>query len=237
MDKMKLIIWIGLSLAALGACKEKVVAKRHAETPLNQKIDALIKEAASATDDNKKAALFGEASELYIDKGDYRQAMLVARQGERANPTQKQCLTSVAEVQLAEGKINEAAATLKDVLQRHPTYGRAHFAQGNLNASRNDFAGALKSYASAEKEKFNESRLFTNMGGVALKAKNVKEAMKIYERAIKNYPDLAELYLGAGIAAQKENKKSDAKKHFEKYLALAPNSSEAGRVKIWLKNL
>lgn len=234
---MKKTVLIFTALLISGACKEKESAKRNPATAINQKIDALLKEAAAATDDNKKAALFGDASELLIEKGDYRQAMIAARQGEKANPTQRQCLTSIAEVQLTEGKIPEATVTLKDVLQRHPAYGRAHFVEGNLAASRGDYSNALASYAKAEKEKFQDSRLLINMGGVALKAKKTKDAAKIYERAIAADPNYAEAYLGAGIAAQKENKKADAKKYFEKYMALAPHSSEADRVKAWLKTL
>lgn len=230
-----------LSAAALlllaGACREKTTARTRLDIPLNQKIDALLKEAATATDDNRKAALFGETSELLIEKGDFRQALAAARQGERANPTQKQCLTSIAEVQLVEGKITEAAATLRDTLQRHPQYGRAHFVQGNLLASRNDYAGALKSYATAEKEKFNEPRLLLNTGAVNMRAKKAAVGLTTYERAIKTYPELAEAYLGAGVAAGQLNKKADAKKYFEKYLNLAPASSEADRVRSWLKKL
>lgn len=234
---MKKIILLTALTAFAFACKEKSGSRRHSEIPINQKIDTLMKEAGAATDDNKKAALYGELSELFIEKGDYRQAMLHARLGEKANPTQKQCLTSIAEAQLAEGKIDEAAATLKDVLQRHPTYGRAHFVQGNLAASRNDFAGALKSYATAEKDKFSDNRLLLNMGGVAIRANKAGNAVKIYERLLATAPELAEAHLGAGIASQKAGKKGDAKKHFEKYIALAPNSSETNRVKIWLKAL
>jgi tetratricopeptide (TPR) repeat protein len=231
---MKYRFGVLILLTGMIACKEKS-GRKKLDIPINQKIDALLKEGAAATDDNKKAAVFGQASELLIDKGDYRQALLVARQGERANPTQKQCLASIAEAQLSEGKINEAAATLKDLLQRNPTYGRAHFIQGNLNASRSDFTGALKSYAAADKDKFNDPRLLLNTGAISLRAKKIKDALKAYTRATTEHPDLAEAYLGAGIAARLENKKADAKTYFEKYLALSPNSSEASRVKIWLK--
>lgn len=237
MKNMKKILLLAAFAIFALACKEKNGPKRHMEIPINQKIEALIKEATAATDDNKKAALYGEASELFIDKGDYRQAMLNARLGEKANPTQKQCLASIAEAQLAEGKTDEAATTLKDLLQRHPAYGRAHFVQGNLLASRKDFAGALKSYATAEKDKFADQRLLLNMGGAALRANKAADAVKIYERMLVTAPELAEAHLGAGIASQKAGKKADAKKHFEKYIALAPNSSEASRVKIWLKTL
>lgn len=234
---MKKFVLLATLTAFIFGCKEKAGPKRHNEIPINQRIDALIKDATAATDDNKKAALYGEVSELFIEKGDYRQAMLNARLGEKANPTQKQCLTSVAEAQLAEGKLDEAATTLKDVLQRHPAYGRAHFVQGNLLASRKDFAGALKSYATAEKDKFADQRLLLNMGGAALRANKAADAVKIYDRLLATAPELAKAHLGAGIASQKAGKKGDAKKHFEKYIVLAPNSSEASRVKIWLKAL
>lgn len=233
---MKLFSVIIFSLVFMVACKEKTAAKKL-DTPINNKIEALLKEAGTATDENKKAALFGDASELLIEKGDFRQAMLAARQGERANPTQKQCLTSIAEVQLSEGKVNEAAMTLKDTMQRHAQYGRAHFVQGNLNASRGDLPGALKSYAAAEKLKFNDVRLFLNTGALNLRAKKPGDASKVYARALIEYPNVAEIYLGAGIAARAGNQKSDAKRYFEKFLSLSPNASQAGRVKLWLKSL
>jgi tetratricopeptide (TPR) repeat protein len=226
-----------LALIGLAACKEKTPARTRLDIPLNQKIDALLKEANAATDDNKKAALFGEAAELLVDKGDLKAALNAARSGERANPTQKQCLTAIAEVQLAEGKVTEAAQTIRDALQRHPNHGRAHYVQGNVYASQANYAAALKSYAAAEKNKFEDHRLVINTGAINLRAKKSRDALRAYERAIKLYPDLAEAYLGAGIAAQSEKKKADAKTYFEKYLVLAPNSSEAGRVKVWLKGL
>ena len=219
------------------ACREKAEGRPRLEIPLNQKIDALLKEAQTSTDDNRKAALFGEASELLIEKGDLRQAMVAARQGERANPTQKQCLTSIAEIQLAEGKITETATTLSDALQRHPQYGRAHYVQGNLLASKSDFAGALKSYAKAEQNGFAEARLYLNSAGVALRSKKTALALNGYERTTQKFPNLAEGYLGAGIAAGQLNKKKEAKKYFETYLTLAPNSSQAERVRSWLKKL
>lgn len=235
---MKYIFTLATAMLLLtAACKEKPTAQKKPDTAINQKIAGLLKDAAAASDDNKKASLFGEASELLIEKGDYRQAMLAARQGERANPTQKQCLTSIAEAQISEGKVEEATTTLKDVLQKHTGYGRAHFVQGNLSASKGDLAGALKSYATADKLKFTDVRLYLNAGGVNLKAKKPRDAAKSYARAIAEYPDVAEGYLGAGIAARADNKKADAKKYFEKFLALSPNASQADRVRAWLKSL
>ena len=234
---MKQTLLLLTACIVLSACKEKTAPNARLDIPLNQKINAVLQEANAATDDNKKAALFGEAAELLVDKGDLKAAINAARLGERANPTQKQCLTAIAEVQLAEGKITEAAQTIKDALQRHPNHGRAHYVQGNLLASQANYTAALKSYVAAEKNKFADQRLLINMGAINMRAKNARDALKVYERAIKQYPELAEAYLGAGIAAQQEKKKADAKAYFEKYVALAPNSSEAGRVRVWLKGL
>jgi superkiller protein 3 len=225
---------LGLMAVLATACREKNEPRARLDTPLNQKIDTLLKEAQAATDDNRKAALFGEASELLIEKGDLRQAMVAARQGERANPTQKQCLTSIAEIQLSEGKVAEATATLNDALQRHPQFGRAHYVHGNLLASKADYKAALQSYRKAEKNGFTGERLYLNSAGVALRGKKAAEAFATYERALKKFPNLAEAHLGAGIAAGQLNKKKEAKKYFETYLTLSPNSSEAGRVRSWL---
>lgn len=226
-----------LSVVACGlliACKEKS-SNARLNIPINQKIAALVKDAAAAGDENKKAGLYGEASELLIEKGDYHEAMRVARLGERANPTQKQCLASIAEVYISEGKLAEAGAVLKDLMQRNSGYGRALFIKGNLSASQSDYTGALASYAQAEKAKFEDPRLLLNMGAIGLRAKKLGDALKSYEKAIAKDADRAEGYLGAGIAARLLNKKADAKKYFEKYLSLAPGSAEADRVKLWLK--
>ncbi|MBS0618334.1 MAG: tetratricopeptide repeat protein [Spirochaetes bacterium] len=234
MDKRIFIVSV---LVFAIACKEKKISTIEANTPLNLRIAAKIKEANAAKDDNQKAALFGEASELLIEKGDYRQAMLVARDGERANPTQKQCLISIAEAQLVEGRISEAAQTVRDVLQRNPSYGRALFVQGNVAGSGGDYAGAMRAYNEANKKDFHEARLYLNWGNVALRAKKNREALAAFQSAIKAYPDLADGYLGAGIAAQKENKKADARKNYVKFLELAPQASQAARVRSWLKAL
>ena len=106
-----------------------------------------------------------------------------------------------------------------------------------VRTGKGDLAGALKSYATADKMKFTDVRLYLNAGGVNLKAKKPRDAAKSYARAIAEYPDVAEGYLGAGIAARADNKKADAKKYFEKFLALSPNASQADRVRAWLKSL
>lgn len=229
----KLAISVMLA-AAIVACKEKS-GRAKLDIPINQKIAALIKEAGAATDDNKKAALYGEVSELLIDKGDFNEAMRTARLGERANPTQKQCLASIAEVYISEGKLAEATAVLKDLLQRNATYGRALYIKGNLEASQESYAAALSSYAAAEKAKFENPQLLINTGAIALRAKKIADALKAYEKVIAKDAERAEGYLGAGIAAKLLNKKAEAKKYFEKYLTLAPKSAEADRVRLWLK--
>lgn len=236
MQKQNLVIVL-LPLVVLLFCRKPSESQNTRDIPLNRQIDALLAEAAKETDDNKKAALYGEASELLVQKGDLRRALVAARQGERANPTHKQCLVSIAEVLLAEGKINEAESALSDALHRHPAYGRAYFVQGNLLASKNNHAAALKSYDKAEKYGFADSRLYLNHAGVALRAKKTALALARYEQTIKKFPDLAEGYLGSGIAAGQLNKKKEAKAYFEKYLSLAPHSSEAERVRLWLRKL
>lgn len=236
MKKSKLLLAL-LPLAMFLFCRKPNDRHNTKDIRLNRQIDTLLNAAQKETDDNKKAALFGEASELLVQKGDLKQALFAARQGERANPTQRQCLVSIAEVLLAEGKITEAELVLADALSRHPAYGRAHFVQGNLLASKSNYSGALKSYRKAEELKFSDSRLLLNAAGVALRNKNPTQALTIYQRAITQYPELAETYLGAGMAAARLNKKKDARQYFEKYLALSPHSSEADRVRIWLKEL
>lgn len=233
---MKKMISAILIVIAVVACKEKPKTARL-EIPINQRIADLVRDAKAANDENRKASLYGEAAELLTDKGDYKEAMTIARLGERANPTQRQCLTAIAEVELAEGKVAEATLTIKDALQKHPNHGRAHYVQGNLSASAGDLVGASKSYGLAEKNGFKDARVLLNTGMVYIKAKQSTNALAAYSRAIAAYPELPEAYLGAGIAARESNKKSDAKKYFEKYLALAPHASQADRVRLWLKKL
>ena len=60
---MKQTILLLTACILFSACKEKTAARNRLDIPLNQKIDALLKEANAAADDNKKAALYGEAAE------------------------------------------------------------------------------------------------------------------------------------------------------------------------------
>lgn len=226
---------VGLILLTLNACREKTSV--HKNAPFNQKIDALLKEAAATKDDNRKAALLGDASELLIAKGDFRQALLVAKQGEKANPTQKQCLVSIAEAELAHGKIEEARIKLEETLSRNPNYGRALFVRGNLEASLSNLNGAITNYAAAQKVGFTDSRLALNQGAILMRAKKTNEALAAYERAVREYPDRAEAYLGAGIASSKLKKKDKAKAYFTKVLELQPNGPSASRVRLWIKDL
>ncbi|NUM42255.1 MAG: hypothetical protein HUU45_11570, partial [Leptospiraceae bacterium] len=127
-------------------CKEKYNPNSAGiqKSEINQKINEFMVKAEKTTDDNEKAAFWGEASELLCEKGDFKKALQVARDAKRLNPTNKKALTSIAENYLYERKFSEAEIVLQEVLGRDAGYDRANYLIGNVYLFKNKLPQAEK---------------------------------------------------------------------------------------------
>ncbi len=71
------------------------------------------------------------------------------------------------------------------------------------------------------------SQAHNNMGWIALKKKDTREARRHFERALQLDPDLLEAYLNLGVIYKEAGDYARARANLEKYLARASASGNA----------
>ena len=128
-----------------------------------------------------------------------------------------------------------AAAAFKEILDEDPTNGNAAFYMGAalVGAGKNDEAKAAFELAAANGQEANAHKQLGNIylkeAAAALKAKKYADAVTAAAK-VNDYTENAQAWQIAGQASQAAGKNNDAIKYFEKYLAAAPDASNAGAI-------
>jgi len=223
----------------LGCAEERFHAdpSKLAKAEINVKIAEYLDKASKSSDDNEKARLFGAASELLCEKGDYKRALEAARLGEQANPTQAQALASIAEYNISERKYTEAIAMLQDVVARDAKYARAQFLLGNAQFSTGDASAAEAAYRAALVADPDYVRAANNLAAILVRGGKASQALPFLKDAISKRPEYASLYKSAGIAAEKAGDNTSAKMYYAEYIKRIPDASDTAVVRNWLEKL
>ena len=128
-----------------------------------------------------------------------------------------------------------AAAAFKEILDEDPTNGNAAFYMGAalVGAGKNEEAKAAFELAAANGQEANAHKQLGNIylkdAAAALKAKKYADAVAAAVK-VNDYTENAQAWQIAGQASQAAGKNNDAIKYFEKYLAAAPDASNAGAI-------
>ena len=128
-----------------------------------------------------------------------------------------------------------AAAAFQEILDAEPTNGNAAFYKGAalVGAGKNAEAIAAFELAAANGQEANANKQIGNLylkeAANALKAKKYADAVTAAAK-VNDYTENAQAWQIAGQASQAAGKNNDAIKYFEKYLAAAPDASNAGAI-------
>lgn len=139
--------------------------------------------------------------------------------------------------------------TLNDEIKSNQGHVPASDINGHLNALFPDFnpkaslefLDAARAHYEAISKRYGFSipvpsdRLF-DMGIQQIIAKNLTEARKTFEYAVKTYPHQGRSYVGIGLVERDEGNKEQAMAHFNKALVIDPDDSLAKRLLDRLQN-
>ncbi len=129
-----------------------------------------------------------------------------------------------------EEKVEEA---VEKWLAAIPDDTEAMLEMAQIKARKGDAAGAEELFKKvAEKDPDNADKLYYNVGATIMNRPNLtkddrERAVVAFEKALEINPDYAKAHLQLGYALLGLGKLKEAREHFERFLALAPDSPEA----------
>ncbi|TNE69634.1 tetratricopeptide repeat protein [bacterium] len=161
------------------------------------------------------------------------------------NPQDTQLTYSLAELQLSAGKSADAAQTLKALLTRNPGYTQAYQLLLSLyiNEKKMDLVGELtqtimnsKEFGFITKQQFVE--FYQAQMNAAGEQESAKNALKLAQSLIDQYPDIADGYFLAGTLCLTLNDELVAKAYLEKTIQINQNHQNAWLelVQLYLRN-
>jgi Flp pilus assembly protein TadD len=125
------------------------------------------------------------------------------------------------------GRMSEALALNKKVIEIDPKDTEAHYNLGNTLKELNKFEDAEESYKKAIKLKPDYAEAHNNLG-ITLKELTKFEDAEIYFRTVITLrPDYAEAYNNLGNTLKELNKFEDAEESYKKAIKLKPDYAEA----------
>ncbi|MCB1175277.1 MAG: tetratricopeptide repeat protein [Leptospiraceae bacterium] len=204
---------------------------------INQDIGSLLQKAAAATDENEQAKLFGQASLLLSQKGDYKRAVDAARKGRRANPMEVQSLATIGEYYISQRKFAEAQTVLEEAIYADGKSARANYLLGNALYAQKQTGRAQDQYAAALALDPQYTDALYNLAALHASQGRASQALDLLEKAIALKPGFAEPYKNAGIAAEKSGNAKKAKEYYSKYIELNPAGDDVEAVEQWIAKL
>jgi tetratricopeptide (TPR) repeat protein len=92
-----------------------------------------------------------------------------------------------------------------------------------------DYDAALTSYRLALRDRPNDQRVLQNMAIAHSKLGQLDDAIRCYRRALELDPALAGAHYGLAFLLLKRGERAEATEHLERFLAVAPRSSDTQR--------
>ncbi|MDQ7006178.1 MAG: tetratricopeptide repeat protein [Acidobacteriota bacterium] len=154
------------------------------------------------------------------------------------NPGDPNVLSTLVAAYEAAGDREKADATLARWVEAAPEDPRALMALAAAKIRRNDFAAASELYERvAALDPENAHKMFYNAGVSAVRKQGSisredrERAVAAFSKAIEIKPDYAKAHLMLGDALVGLGKLAEARKHYERFLELAPDDAQAAKVK------
>jgi protein O-GlcNAc transferase len=141
--------------------------------------------------------------------------------------TWQELLARAAEEAVA-GRIDDAIATYRSVLEVWPTLAAAHHNCGALLYARGDFAGAARSFDEASKQRPTWTAPLLALGHVYFHGGRYADAQQAFERALALDANSIEALGNLGLTLQRRSRWSAALTHLQLARALAPTD-----VRVW----
>ena len=234
--KSAILFFAIILLIGMSACKKGFSPNQSKidAAEINQEIKKNIENAEKATDENEKAKLYGIASRLLCKKGDFNKASVIARLGQKANPTNKDSMTSIGEYYLYIKKFNEAEFTFSNVLANFPDDPDANYLMGNTLAAQEKYSRSVAYYKKNIKSEKPSDESYINLAYAYNRMGEKHDAYSTLSDFIESSnTENAYAYKNAGVLAESLEKNEDAKKYYNRYLELNPYGDDVEAVTKW----
>jgi len=106
----------------------------------------------------------------------------------RKNPTAWMAHNNLANVLLAQGHADEAAAQYQETIRLKPDYGSAHYNLGIVNFQRGDYTKAVVQFRETVRLKPGSAEAYNNLGAALAKAGQTNAAVAQFEMAARLAP-------------------------------------------------
>jgi len=126
-----------------------------------------------------------------------------------------------------QGRLSEALAHVKMLIEFHPSEADLHHLAGVANAGTGQWEAAVASYDEAIRLKPDYVEAHSNRGIVLQQLGRPDEALDSYGKAIELKPDYAEAYSNRGIVLKQLRRLDEALGSYDKAIRLKPGSAEA----------
>jgi tetratricopeptide (TPR) repeat protein len=171
---------------------------------------------------NNASVLLGNEN---LQKKNFKEALANFNVALQENPANIQALSGSALAQNGLGNSQEALKMAESALSLSPKNDLANYAKGEILISSKNYTDAISSYSQAISSNnsyfqayIGKSKAYNLMG-------DVKEAFKVLDNAISEFPSSAELFLARGLLNNNRERYSKALADFDKALRINENSN------------
>jgi tetratricopeptide (TPR) repeat protein len=174
----------------------------------------------------------------FLKTKDYEEAIKFYQKVIKQKPDYLQAFFNLGTIYATLNKNIQAVEYYQKTLALDPNHMLAHYQLGNVLLISNQSESALLEYKQAVKLNPDHIPSFVNLGHTFMKLGRVDKARKTYEAILLRQPNISVVHKNLGfIYYQIKENPGKAIYHFQEYLRLSPNQSDASQIKSMIQLL
>ena len=146
---------------------------------------------------------------------------------EKSDKTNVEHIFNLGYLSQQEGRLNEAIAFYKQVIQLNQNITDAYYNLGTIYQDKKQYDEALKYYRETLQRNPGIFSAHFNIGVIFAARKNFDEAMMHYQQALKINPRLFDAFYNLGTVHEEKKEFQQAAEYYQKALDINPNLAEA----------
>lgn len=200
-----------------------------AESSMNPPMNVKLKKAAA--DPNVQIRGDLEKAAALMQQQKYADARTIYEDILKKYPEAYQVEPYIARTYYAEHQIDPAIEHLRNALAKNPDNADIKILLANLLNEKENTNESRQLIASVDDSKIKDPATLLNVGIGLLNQKKPEEALTWFDKTVTRFPERADAYYYRGATELQLEKTDLAKADLEKFVAMAPNASEAATAK------